>query len=111
MMTTEERLISLNTRMHARRRQKERRKTAALCSACAGLSLCLVLLVFGEGKAHAGGTAGQYSGTTVLFESAGGYVLLAIVAFMAGVIITTALIRKRNSEAEADKQEKKEEQR
>jgi heme O synthase-like polyprenyltransferase len=44
---------------------------------------------------HVGGTAGVYSGSMMLFENAGGYVLLAIGAFMAGVIITVLLKRRQ----------------
>ena len=35
----------------------------------------------------------------MLFENAGGYVLAAIIAFMAGVLITAAIIRKRKNTA------------
>ena len=35
-------------------------------------------------------------GSSLLSESAGGYVLAAVLAFFAGVIITVLIVRKRN---------------
>ena len=93
-MTTKERVESLHARMDALRRVRERRKTGLTGAACAVLALCLVWLIFDGGTAHAGGSAGLYSGATMLFENAGGYVLAAIIAFMAGVVITVVLMKK-----------------
>lgn len=50
-----------------------------------------------------GGTAGIYSGATMLFANAGGYVLVAIGAFMVGVIITVVLRNKRNKQKREEK--------
>ena len=96
-MTAEELVAALHGRMETRRRRKERRTTAWLTAGCLGLALCLGTLVFG-GAAHPGGTAGMYSGATMLFEDAGGYVLTALAAFMAGVIITVVLMRRSAAE-------------
>ena len=93
-MTAEELVAALHGRMETRRRRKERRTTAWLTAGCLGLALCLGTMVFG-GAAHPGGTAGVYSGATMLFENAGGYVMTAVLAFMAGVIITVVLMRRR----------------
>lgn len=54
-------------------------------------------MVFNSGI-HPGGAAGLYSGATMLFEGAGPYVLIAVVAFMAGVIVTVAIIKNRKKE-------------
>ena len=59
------------------------------------LALCLLLVIGAAGAVHPGGTAGLYSGATMLFENAGGYVLVAVLAFMAGVVITAVLLRRR----------------
>ena len=91
MMTSGERITALHTKMNDLRQKQERRKTRTLGAASAALSLCLLILIFGAGSAQPGGTAGLYSGTTMLFKDAGGYVLVSICAFMAGVIITVAL--------------------
>ena len=41
------------------------------------------------------GAEGLYTGATMIFQDAGGYVLAVVVAFMAGVIITALCIRCR----------------
>lgn len=51
--------------------------------------------------------AGPYSGTTMLFENAGGCVLAAVIAFMARVVVTAAIIKKRNRTENEEKQEEK----
>ncbi len=97
MMTNEERIQALHARVAALRRQRERRKTGAIGAASVVLTVCLLFMVFSGGM-HPGGAAGLYSGATMLFEGAGPYVLIAVVAFMAGVIVTVALIRNRKKE-------------
>ena len=94
-MTAEKRVDALHVRMRSLRLRQERRKTAVMGALSGGLALCLGLLVFGQGMNHEAGTAGLYRGATMLFENAGGCVLAAIVAFMAGVIVTALCIRKR----------------
>lgn len=97
MMTNEERIQALHARVAALQRQRERRKTGAIGAASVALTVCLLFMVFSGGM-HPGGAAGLYSGATMLFEGAGPYVLIAVVAFMAGVIVTVALIRSRKKE-------------
>ena len=94
-MTSEERIVSLHARMAALSRRRRQRKVLALCICCAGLCLGLFLLIISKGAFHGKSTAGQYSDTTVLFSNAGGYVLVALVAFMIGVIVTVARQMKR----------------
>ena len=97
MLTAEEKVAALHKRMEALRRRREKRKTQALGISCAGLTFCLLFLVFGEGAAHRGGAAGMYSGATMLFENAGGYVLTALAAFAVGTLVTVLCIRYRRA--------------
>ncbi|MBR0139380.1 MAG: hypothetical protein IJM17_03730 [Firmicutes bacterium] len=99
-MKAEERVTALHEKMDAMRRRKEIRKTRIIGAANASLAACLVFLIFGGGTAHFGGTAGMYSGATMLFENAGGYVLLAVGAFMAGVIATVLIKRSQKMRKE-----------
>ena len=92
-MTAEERIEALHRRMAALSVKRERRKTAALTAGCAALAACLIMLIFGE--SHECGVAGAYTGATLLFEDAGGYVLAAVLAFFAGVIVTALCVRYR----------------
>lgn len=98
-MTPEERVASLHTRMNAERRVRERRKTGMIGAACTALTVCLVLVIFGGGgDVHLGGVASLFSGATMLFNDAGGYILAAVIAFTAGVILTVMIIRRRNKD-------------
>lgn len=106
-MSSEERVSSLHMRMNALKERQERRRTAALGTGCSFLAVCLILLICTEDTGSAGGTAGLYSGATMMFENAGGYVAIAVTAFMAGVVITAALIRKKNRMENGDKEEEK----
>ena len=94
MRTAEERVQALHDRMRARFRKRERRRTTALGLSCAALTACLLLVMTDQGS-HGGATAGLYSGATMLFEDAGGYVLTALAAFMIGVIITVIVRNRR----------------
>ena len=116
-MTSEERITSLHMRMGAlkeTREKQEQHKLAALGTGCCVLAACLVLLICSAGRGGSGGTAGLYSGATILFENAGGYVAIAVAAFMIGVIITAALLKKRfkseSGEQQANSKNKAEEE-
>ena len=90
-MTKEERVQELHNKMDLRRRMKERVRTWAAGVCSLALFAGLLVMIGSTGLSHQGMTAGLYSGATLLFESAGGYVLTALIAFMAGVVITVLL--------------------
>lgn len=104
-MTTDERVQILHARMDALRRTRERRRTAALSATGVILAVCLILLVFSGGAVSSSPLSVPYSGSTMLLENAGGYVLVAMIAFFLGVIVTTAIRRRLGSDAE-EKNEK-----
>ena len=95
MRTPEERIRALHARMEELTRARERRKTGFLGAGGVLLALCLILMISASGMPHLGGTATMYGGATLLYENAGGYVLVAVLAFMAGAIITAMLLKKR----------------
>ena len=97
MRTDEERLSELHDRIKARRRMLERRKTSVIGAACTAITACLLLLIFGEGKAHNAGVVGIYTGATMLFEGAGAYVLVAVLAFMIGTAVTLICLRRQKN--------------
>lgn len=99
-MTTEERVLALHARMDALRCVRERRKTGTIGAASLVLTICLILLIFSGGGLHPGGAVGLYSGATMLFEGAGAYILIAIIAFMTGVIVTIVLIRQQRKKTD-----------
>jgi len=95
-MKDAERIIFLHERMGVLMQRQEQREVRTLGAASAILAVCLFLVVFNAGVSLLGGAAGMYSGATMLFEGVGGYVLAAVIAFMAGVVVTVTIIRKRD---------------
>ena len=108
-MSPEEKVASLHARMAVLRRTQERRKTAAIGAVCAGLTLCLLVLVFGAGTALHHSSADSYSGT-MLFENAGGYALTAVLAFMVGMAATLFCLRWRANTRKKQQENTEEEQ-
>ena len=106
-MTSEERVDALHARMKELKHAREQRKTAAIGALSFVLAVCLGFAVFG-GAVHSGGAAGEYSGATILFENAGGYVLAAVLAFMAGAGIAALIIRKRIRKSQEEQKETEE---
>ena len=106
-MTTDDRITSLHQKINELRVKQERQKTVAYGAGSIVLTACVIMLIINvsEGTKAAGGTAGLYSGATMLFENAGGYVAAAIAAFMVGVIVTVICIKQRTKhEKEQDKE-------
>ena len=99
-MTTEERVRSLHRKMEDLRHRREKRKTCAIGATGAVLTACLLLLIFGEGAAYGGSPANSYSGTMMLFENVGGYVLVGVISFTAAVIITVISIQWKKKQKE-----------
>ena len=94
MMTAEERVASLHARMRKRRQVQETRKTAFMGAGCLAMACGLLTLIIGSsGQSYR--QEGGYSGATMLFEGAGPFVLTAVIAFMAGVVISVILIRRQ----------------
>lgn len=94
MLTEQERIKTLHAKMDARKKAKEWRKTYAVGASGAVLAVSLFAVIIGGG-AHRGGVTGIYSGSAMLYENAGGYVMAALVAFSSGVVITVLCIRRQ----------------
>jgi len=96
--TAEERIAALHGRMRARRRTRERIKTALTGAAGIISATCLLIVFLLEGKAIPDSSAGMYSGAMMLFGDAGGYVLVAVVSFALAVIITVVCFRRQGKQ-------------
>ena len=88
MRTNEEIVRAVHARAKAKARRRESVRIALTGSACAMLTGLVILMIssFG-GLRHAVRSTG-FAGASLLSDSAGGYVLAAVAAFMAGVIVT-----------------------
>lgn len=96
MHDTAERIKRVKLRVRRLQRTSESRLISALSVLCIILSLSLVGII----GAMLGGSRGIVSGlygTMLLYEGAGGYVLVGVIAFVAAVIITTLCLRHREN--------------
>ena len=94
MRTERERLA----RMHRRARELQWQKDRSLLRVWGGVSLGLFLCLLGLAGAFSAGhglPGSVLSGSSLLSESAGGYVLIGVLAFMLGVVVTVILLRRR----------------
>ena len=96
MRSTEDRLTRMHERAAAIKRQEDRSRLRILGSLSAGLMVCLVVCIQQLQSMHHGILSGQSTGSSLLDDSAGGYVLAAVIAFIAGVAITAAIYKYRN---------------
>ena len=95
MRTSEERIEQLHRRADVLQRQRSRWQLAGLGSASVFFAVMLTTMIVQEGKLSHSVTGGQYTGSSLLSDSAGGYVIAAVIAFFVGVIITAAIFRYR----------------
>jgi len=96
MRTDAERIELIHQRATRLRRKKNRKKLTVFGGASVFLSAVLLLMVhqmFGLSESI---TGEPYTGSSLLSESAGGYVLTAVTAFVPGVVITAVIFRHRN---------------
>lgn len=104
MRTQEERLIKLHERANEMQERRAKNMTSALGASCIGLFVLVVTcMTWITGSMHSAFEA-TLQGSSLLSESAGGYVLTAVLAFFAGVIVTIAIIRHRKRNV-SDKEE------
>ncbi len=100
MRTSEERIALLYERARALRRREDE-KRLILTGGASGTLLAVLLAVMLHLDLRSGGMAGnQFTGASLLGESAGGYVLVAVIAFVVAVVITVLCLRSRVRQAE-----------
>ena len=98
MRTAEERLELLHSRACALKREREAVWMRGIGGTSCLLTVCLLALLSTVSRGGHDVRGSGYVGTSLLSESAGAYVLVAVIAFAAGVVITAALIRYREKE-------------
>lgn len=96
MKSAEERIRKLHERAAELERQKRKVQMTAWGSASAILSVLLLMMVLQAGSMSCPATISPYVGSSMLGENVGGYVLVAVIAFAAGVAITVILRKYRN---------------
>ncbi len=92
-------LVSARVRALQRRRDRESLMGLSLISVCLFAALLEAVGRF-SGTGH-GLMSGELTGSSLLADSVGGYVLVAVIAFIAAVVITTICFRiKQKNERE-----------
>lgn len=95
MKTAEERIKKLHKRAAELKRQRDKRYLTGFGSASVFLAVMLAVAIMQTDELFHSVTDGEYVGSSLLSESTGAYVLVAVAAFFIGVIITAVLIRYR----------------
>ena len=113
MRTAEQRAAAVHKRTEElrRRREKDMLFLTGVCSCI--LLVVLIPVIAGLTGPSAESFSDVFTGASLLDPGVGGYVMAAVLAFMAGVIVTIAIIRgnhkseisNRNSEIENEKPE------
>lgn len=102
-MTYKQRIEAMYKRAGELRRRTERRRMILSGSASVALFVAILFLVSPSGVLmHAGG-AGLYSGAFLLSSENGGYILTAVLAFMAGVAVTAGIRQWRRKQKERER--------
>ncbi len=102
MYDTETRVAMVARRVNVLHRKWENRLSGVLSMLCLLLTGGIIAVIGTLGGRGQGSVAGLY-GTTMLFEDAGGYVLVGVIAFIAAVAITVLCIRYREKRKKNDK--------
>ena len=106
MRTQEEMRLAVHNRMKELQRRRDNRRIAVAGSGCAALVIALVALIARFGGLRHEVLSSEYAGASLLADDVGGYVLVALAAFMAGAAIVAFLrARSRKQEKETDKEE------
>lgn len=107
MRNIDERLIRMHQRASEIKRQEDMSRLKVLGSLSGGLLVCLVVVLQQLQNLHHGVMIDQSTGSSLLDDSVGGYVLAAIISFFAGVIITVVIYKYRSWNEKKDKTEEK----
>ena len=98
MRDQEERLLKMHKRAAELKKAREKAGIRIAGFVSAGLAVCLVIRMQQTESLHHELMSSQNTGSSLLSSSVGGYILVALAAFFAGVIITVLIIRNRKRE-------------
>lgn len=96
MRSQQERLEQLHIRAVQLKEQKERRIMNTLKAVSVFLFVCLAGVISVLGGFQNTGGPDDYTGSSLLDSSVGGYVLVAVLAFAAAVVITVICMKRKD---------------
>ena len=95
MRSTEERINLMHRRTEELRKRRERMILAGMGSVSAFLGLILLVVTVYSAEAPGAITDAAMAGTSMLADSVGGYVMVAVVSFIVAVVITATCLKYR----------------
>ena len=93
MYDTKERVIRAKQRADRLVQKRDKRIIRGLSSLCIVLSCCLAGVIGKLGEGSGGAVVQGMNGATLLSESTGGYVLVAVISFLVAVVFTLLCVR------------------
>ncbi|MCR5792381.1 MAG: hypothetical protein K6G65_04360 [Lachnospiraceae bacterium] len=102
MRSTKERILLLHQRASEIQREQDIRHLVWSGGTCAVLLIVLPMLLHRFSRIVSGYRESYYSASSLLGEEVGGYVLVAVLMFMAGVIVTVMIQRFRRLGEESE---------
>lgn len=93
MMQNEERIKEMHLRARRIKRKNDMIRTAVYGVASLMLMVILVALTIMQGSSQSSMDTGQFTGASLLDESVGGYVLVALISFAVAVAVTLLCIK------------------
>lgn len=106
MRSADERLLRMHTRAAEIRRQREQTAIRILGVLSGALTVCLIFVMHKVTDVHQALISGNGTGSSLLSESAGGYILIAVAAFFAGAMITVIAVRYRKQGAKEENEKR-----
>ena len=105
MRSIEEKLLLLHNRAEKLERQREKRLLSLTGGFASVMALILIICVMNFSNLSHSLQETSFSGASLLNESIGGYVIVAIAAFVAASILTVFCLRRRDRYKENKREE------
>ena len=104
MRTTDEMVLAVHERMNKIQRRQETARISAAGGSCVLLFAAVIALVVRFGGMQHQVLPSAYSGASLLADDVGGYILTALIAFMAGAAIAAVIRAKRRKKPDKEKE-------
>ncbi len=101
MKSNEERIRLMHLRAEKIRRKKDGLALFVSGGVCSALFIALLFVAFNFYGQSSGYPDEVFTGSSLLSNSVGGYVLVAVIAFMCGAVITVIVKKQKNKKNKA----------
>ena len=102
MRTSEERIMRMHARAKEIKAEHDRMVRRVLSGVSAMLLICLVLITTVLSGVGHGIVDSDAAGASMIADDVGGYVLVAVIAFLLGVVVTVTVKNYKNKDNRAD---------